>query len=148
VEKKPFKQRSKKQWDEFWRSAFQQGICPMGGCNISKSLCQHVDKYLKYGTPQFSGHDSEVWTREVDDIEDLTGDGIPTFFNTEGVWELFKKLRQVPGLSNTQIKLLIRRGALKQHFRLIMRELDLKSWDVMIRRYRKALETLRRHGIE
>lgn len=95
-------------------------MCPFARCDIRTTPCEHLDDYLEWGkTNRYFA--PQVQTVRVKDIENFS-EGLGNAGNTQGVWELFKKLKRLP-LNRDQIRILIRKYGLKQGRRQIMREL-------------------------
>lgn len=131
-------------WEATWKKALKKGRCPIAGCPIRTSTCQHLDKYLGWNV--YRVHDRhKVELLYTDDI-DLMQSEPPGGLSVEGAWELYKKLKK-SGLKRDQISLIIDKVLLGKSFRDIVRERGWTTASLAHYRFKKAIELLRKRGI-
>lgn len=137
---KDSEERSKRVWAK-WKKALAKGECWIGGCNISKKTCQHLDARMDYGRHMYEGRVGLYYT---DMIEEEAGE-LRTTNPAEGCWDMYKKLKGY-GLQGDQILILLRKFVLGMNTSQIKRDMGWTSWDTLYSRYRAALRHLKKKG--
>src|SRR4051812_23235081 len=94
---------SKAKLERLWKHALKKKVCFVGGCNIAKVPCEHLDRFLEYGPSQFSPKPN---VKTTSDIDDFSFGFERQKSAVEGVWSFYKKIKGF-GLANDQILILI-----------------------------------------
>lgn len=84
-----------------------------------------------------------VLTADIDRYQDAGATQQPR----QGIWRMYKQLRQYP-LSNDQILLLVLRFALNMSVRQIKEHMGWTSTATLYRRYNNAIKILKDHNYE
>lgn len=104
----------------------------------------HLDSFLEYSEKLFGPVPSLVYTNDIDEYSGAESTSKPA---VEGCWRFYKKIRGM-GLASDQVGILLRKFQLDMSLREIQQEMGFTSYGSLYRRYRDALDTLKREGFE
>lgn len=138
-------------WTAIWRISLEHKICPFARCDLSKSTCRHLSRFINYN-PSDRKIQPDVFF--IDDIEEEADTRGPK--EAGEVWEFFKKLRKYKrrgardkgGLSNDQIGILVRKFGMNMNDEQIRSDMNWTSKSMFDIRYNSAIDLFRKLGFE
>jgi hypothetical protein len=167
---KKSEKKSKKYYDDLWTKALKTGVCPVEGCDITKSVCKHLNKHLNYSQSYYASDALDMAYNSMSEALDVAVNG-----KESEAWALFKRLRkylaplnhardrrfksskkQAPRiicdgskfLTPDQILILIRTFVYNMSTRQIEKDMGWSNHMLVTRRLNKALEVLKNYGVD
>lgn len=141
--KKFTKPSAELQRKRLWKKALKNGVCPFGGCDISKATCRHLDSYLEYDS-EASSMKYEIKTVKIDVIDRFAepDSGEP---GMEGAWALYKRLKAA-GIRREMIQVLFDVSIVGKTLQQVKEDRGWTSYATLWRAYKKTLAELKGRG--
>lgn len=119
--------------DGEWRQALKRGKCPLGGCNLAKSTCVHLDNYLSEAHKQSV---AAVRFPHMDRLPIVPSEPSPSS-------DKFRELLMQYELTARQRQILIHRFIYNDSFDEIAEEMGFATVEVAHRYFTRTLSELK-----